>query len=106
MSSKSRKGPKPKEEPRAAEILEVDDSYQNRELAEQAFYIRTHIQVLAEEVDKFETMAARSDAPQQVKDWLKRVHGNTSRYFKPAVNNLDQVRFILDKEHSGRPIKE
>ena len=105
MSSKSRKGPKPKEESRPEEILEVDDTYQNRELAEQAFYLRTHIQVLSEEVDKFMKMAEGSDAPQHIKDWLKRVHGNTSRYFKPTINNLDQVRIILDKDDHGRPAK-
>lgn len=84
------------------EVLEVDDDFQSRELAEQAYYLRTHIKVLWEEVQKFEKLIEASDAPEQIKVWLRRVHGNTSRYFKPAMNNLDQVRAILDKEYQGR----
>lgn len=105
MSSKSRTRrppPKPVEAPRS-EILEVDDAYQNREIAEKAFYLRTHLHVLWEEVNDFEKMVEKSDAPEEVKTWLNRVHGNTSRYFQPAMNNLDQVRYTLDKEGHGKP---
>jgi len=86
-----------------AEIIQVDDSYQNREIAEQAFYLRTHVKVLSDEVQKFEKMVEDSDAPEKIKAWLRRVHGNTSRYFQPTLNNLDQVRLVLDKEDHGRP---
>lgn len=92
----------PPQKPPKFEMLEVDDTYQNVELAQQAFYLRTHIKVLWEEVNKFEEMVKAADAPQPVKDWLMRVHGNTSRYFPGAMNNLDQVRAILDKENQGK----
>lgn len=84
-------------------VVEIDDSYQNRELAEKAFYLRTHFSVLVSEVEEFKRMVAASDAPDATKQWLLRVHGNTSRYFKPVMGNLDQVRCILDKEKQGRP---
>ena len=103
MSSKSRKGPKPKEIPKPVETLEIDDEYQNRDIAEKAFYLRTHLSVLNEEVQEFLAMVEKADAPKPVKSWLKRVHGNTSRYFKPAMDNLDQVRLILDKKRQGLP---
>lgn len=33
--------------------------------------------------------------------WLDRVHTNVLRFIPPAIDNLDQVRWTLDKEKGG-----
>lgn len=33
--------------------------------------------------------------------WLDRVHTNILRFIPPALDNLDQVRWTLDKEKGG-----
>ena len=80
-----------------------DEGYQNQEIAQQAFYLRTHIQVLSEELAKFSSLIKESDAPQGTKEWLGRVQVNVFRNFRPAMDNLDQVRCILDKKSQGLP---
>ena len=81
--------------------VSVDSDYQDDRLAQQAFYLRTHVQVIGDELDKFKKMFEDSEAPPEIKEWLHRVHSNLSRYFRPSMDNLDQVRFVLDKEKQG-----
>ena len=79
----------------------VESQYQDESIAQQAFYLRTHIQVMGDELEKFGKMVEESEAPPDIKAWLNRVQGNLTRYFRPSMDSLDQVRFVLDKEGQG-----
>jgi hypothetical protein len=77
--------------------------YQNREIAVKAFHLRTSLSALEDEAREFLEVAEESNAPDHIKSWARRVQGNVARHFKPAIDNLDQVRFVLDPDRQGSP---
>lgn len=78
----------------------------NEALAGKAFYLRTFIAALKEELKCFSVEIESAVLPQETRDWLRRVCNNFDRYLGPAINNFDQVRLILDKENGGVPDKK
>jgi hypothetical protein len=72
-----------------------------REIAEKAFELEVHAKMmlaLADEIDK------QIESISEVhREWLLRVMDNLRRRLNPSIENLTQVRTVLDKERQGRP---
>lgn len=52
-------------------------------------------------LDHIETLRDEGRMSEDELGWLDRVHTNILRFIPPALDNLDQVRWTLDKEKGG-----
>jgi hypothetical protein len=72
-------------------------------VAIQAYELRKKVADLLRDVVGFETVAEthRHELRVEELEWLHRVAENMNHRLKPSLDNLDQVRWTLDKEKGG-----
>jgi hypothetical protein len=82
-----------------------------KEMAQLARTLRKKLKAINEEeivewLEQLDKLSAEGVMSKDELAWLDRIHTNIMRRILPSLDNLDQVRWTLDKERGGENDRE